>query len=171
MECLLSYVEFAQYRDAVYLELIDRKLLSDQDIKDLAKLPFNLPSTVPKSSIVYGRPFDKDDSNEDFKKKIKRKAFILFNKYIKIGSEYEINIAYRLRREMTLSMGNLDEFLEKDISELELLMIFDECCAEMITLVQDAFRRFTTTTQFFKLSDLIFVKSEFELININYRIN
>lgn len=167
MECLLSFVEFSQYRETVFNHCNKRKLLTANDIKSIDNLPFKLPSTVPKSSIIFARPFNQNESNQEFIQKIKRKAFILFNKYICIGSEYEININYRLRREMNNLMGNLSEFLQNEnIKVLELITIFDASSLEMINLIADAFRRFTTTTQFLKLSDLIFVKRELELISV-----
>ena len=160
MECLLSYVEFAQYRREVITNLIARQILNVNELKELPKLPFILPTTVPKSSIVYSRPFDPHDDMKDFKQQIKRKAFRLFHKYIAIGAEYEINISSKLRREYVNLMGNIDTFLLDSTTPKELLVIFDACCSEMIYILTDAFRRFTTTTQFLKLSDLIFVKND-----------
>ena len=158
MECLLSYLEMAQYRNAVFSVMMDMKLMTgDCDIK---RLPFNLPATVPQSSIVYSRPFNCGDTRYDFRQHIKRKAVLLFNKYIRVGAEYEINIASRLRKEITVLIGNCHKFMENDVTEKELLVIFDECCREMVVLMQDSFRRFVRTTQFLKLSDLIFDKRD-----------
>merc|ERR1711933_189337 len=159
MECLLSYLEMAQYRDAVFSIMLDMKLVNDdEEIERLSKkLPFKLPSSVPKSSIVYSRPFKNDDSRYAFGQRIKRKAILLFNKYVRVGAEFEINIASRIRRDIHDLMSNVQWFMDCNITEKELLVIFDPCCMEMVTLMQDSFRRFMRTTQFLKLSDLIFV--------------
>ncbi len=71
-------------------------------------------------------------------------AYYLYKKYIKIGSELQINISGRLRVYFKLLMD--DKYLwlnDKNIVKLtDLLGIFDDCLDFMMTLLKGTSRRF-----------------------------
>ena len=79
-ECLLSIVEFMQYKSKMKEEFQDVEFKDDQDIMSI-----ELPEKIVRSRIVY--------DNSDYK----RMASKLYEKYIQVSAEWGININYRDR--------------------------------------------------------------------------
>merc|ERR1711902_199515 len=105
-------------------------------------LTVELAECIPKSSIVFNQ-------TEDFE----RKASRLYRKYIRIGSEFEININYSLRKQLmdrfdTQSNSNSNE--QRD----ELHSVFDKCCKEMTKLLRFSLTRFKTKPEYLRLQGL-----------------
>lgn len=158
-ECLLSYVEFAQYRSSILETMQDFFQCIDENALPL--LPFLLPTNIPRSTIVYFRPLLENKLvDEDYQQYIiqcKLTAFKLYKKYIESGSEFEINISHKLRVEYEQKMESFEDFNNREMSAYDILTIFDSCNFAMFYLISDAFRRFASTTQFLKLADMIFL--------------
>merc|ERR1719245_2059407 len=127
--------------------------IGDDDIPRNEFSSMELCSHIPKSSIVY-------DTQHD----IKWKATKLYEKYICVSSEYEINVNGRIRAGLTqkfhVSSGiSLRKrfSISKDKRENDDLVvypsIFDECCEEMGKLLGYSLSRFRTKPQYKKLSN------------------
>jgi len=135
MELLLSLVEFIQFKQAIkgancsmkgtqQIVTVTTDSIGPQESNIDVDDPFvniELPDCVPESSIVH-------NENDSFQIKARK----LYEKYIKIGSEYEINIASGLRKQ---SM-DIFESTRDDIICMEAVhTVFDGCCNEMIVLL------------------------------------
>ena len=93
---------------------------------------------VPKSEIVY------KETNVDLSplKRFKETAYELHKKYVEEGSEFEINISSRMRRELQHKMGDYDVWMESTIPADELSWIFDDVMEENIKLLKQSKERF-----------------------------
>ena len=141
MECLLSLIEFLQWQEYI-LSKYDWFVPEMNNIS--IKYEIVLPQSIPRSEII----FDNYDSD-------KMKAYKLFQKYVAVGSQYEINISSQTRVELIRKMGNLQEWLRNDnIDDLYLFSLFNKCCVEMIRLLNGSFARFKQTTYVKKLYNL-----------------
>ena len=132
MELLLSLVEFIQFK-----QFIDKKLEKQKNTKDeISKLL--LASCIPKSTIVY----NKNDN-------LKEKALKLYNKYIRVSSEWEINVSSGLRKQLQNRFENNYNNNNNDNNhglfewnDDELYTVFDQCNDEMLKLLGYSLSRF-----------------------------
>eukprot|EP01084_Bolivina_argentea_P102261 183224_1 len=89
MECLLSLIEFNEYQQFCMQYIVDDNVIDKIEI-----IPF--PSNIPTSSILEETEYIPDDILVEYSDAIvygaKIKAHKLYKKYIKTGSEFEINI-------------------------------------------------------------------------------
>lgn len=153
MECLLSLIEFLQFRekaqDPQYHNTLKKSKLRtsiDQEFGD-----WKMAEHVPKSTIVHTQKCDKS------------MALKLFEKYIVEGADHEINISHRLRISLNhifqadtgflrtiTSIGR--KFDENQSSKDEqgplgrkgLPFVFDACISEMLLLLNYSFVRWKT---------------------------
>ena len=126
-ECLLSIVEFIQFKQRVVRD-------NDDDGVEFEENKLKLFGSITKSVIVYN---DDDDYKEIVNK--------LYGKYIKIGSEWEINIDYTNRnRYMNLIENNTINY--EDIEMVYTL--FDACIDNMVGLIIPAFTRFKNSKKY-----------------------
>ena len=125
-ECLLSIVEFIQFKNKIIRQNEDIQF----EINEI-----QLPRSFIKSSIV--------NQDMDYKDIADR----LYNKYIRAGSEWEINIDYgnRKRYKDLFEHGN-ESLSSNDIQEF--YSLFDPCIEAMIHLIMPAFARFRNGKQY-----------------------
>eukprot|EP00485_Elphidium_margaritaceum_P020010 CAMPEP_0202732124 /NCGR_PEP_ID=MMETSP1385-20130828/187496_1 /ASSEMBLY_ACC=CAM_ASM_000861 /TAXON_ID=933848 /ORGANISM="Elphidium margaritaceum" /LENGTH=654 /DNA_ID=CAMNT_0049398429 /DNA_START=63 /DNA_END=2028 /DNA_ORIENTATION=- len=90
------------------------------------KTPIYLPANLPQTIAI-------SDKNETLYSQMK----FLYGKYIKIGSEYEINISWRVR-------AVLIELFERDapVSDFRMFNLLDEAALEIFMLLQSTFSCF-----------------------------
>ena len=139
MECLLSYTEFTQYNIYSNDKLLNKTV-------DNTILPLN---DIPKSSIVYNQDINESDTATE----VRMKAHKLFNKYVRIGATFEINISYLQRKALIDLMNNETEWLSNnDIKHERLCDIFNDSCKTMYKLMNDAHHRFIITESFLRIS-------------------
>ena len=114
---------------------------SNHDVKFDKKF-LELPDSCPASAIVN------DNDN------LKKIARLLYLKYIKIGSEWEINIGYDERSRLMNIMHDeniwMNESKEFDNKEV-LYFIFDDCIETMTFLLGTVFSRFKYCDKFLLL--------------------
>eukprot|EP01083_Nonionella_stella_P078728 215602_1 len=149
MECLLSVIEFQQYKYAAIKALNSMKM-SDLDtalvacalisepleLEDIDGPPPQdydtvfLQSHVPLSDIVFKHFEMYHDTTIEFK----IKAFKLYKKYIEPRSRFEINICSKTRQKLTEHMQYYDEWVNANgsITDRELINIFDRANSEML---------------------------------------
>jgi len=153
MECLLSLIEFLQFRAAAQVRDIHGNLKKnklsvniDQEFGDWV-----LPKHVPTSTIVTESSCAREMAQR------------LFEKYIAEGADYEVNISHRLRIRLVHIFQNESGFLrtitsigrkfqESDLTAAEsgplgvkgLPFVFDPCISEMLLLLNYSFVRWKT---------------------------
>jgi len=187
LECILAYIELMQFKSliqsqqdqVVYAD--DGKLTPQSSIITRVDtggsitceetLQFELADNIPQSTIVY-------DENDD----LETKAFKLYQKYIKVGSEFEINIASSIRAQLAQrfepSIGfqrRISRNIQRRISNSitvkmdnmvksntdsnnnqavnDLLTIFDDSSMEMVRLLQFSLSRFKTKPEWIKVQN------------------
>lgn len=139
---------------------------------------YDLPNDIVKSDIVYpgfykaltikAKCIKKDtiqdyikenmiNDKEERKKRYKEMAFEIFDKYIRTGSEYEINVSYTVRMKYMSLMGSNDIWMNgmKDFDESELFRLFEDCYDEMLRLMSQSFTRFKRTDKFDKVREVL----------------
>ena len=134
MEILLSYLEFKQY------ELYVNQLMNKTVKKDI-----NLDN-IPTSNII--NMYSKRDFSEyilntnDNTTPVKYMVYDLYCRYIKDGSEYQINVSYTVKEQLSKIVDNKKQFIENiNINLDELSCIFKDCCREMYVLMNASLNR------------------------------
>ena len=150
MENLLSFVEFVQFQKYA-ADTMGRASIQREE--DLLCDMLILPDTVPLSEIVH-------DGNMCLKKK----ALLLYQKYIADGSIYMINIPFRVKQELRQIMDqyrmDIDECIieEDDIIDTDILMVFDDCCKKIQQIMNGTYGRYKSTPQYHNIvSKILFV--------------
>ena len=130
MECLLSLIEITQYQQYCLKEMsMSNDLDRDNNKYDHGLISF--PYIVPLSAIL-------ENEKTDFK----RKAYEIYNKYIKIGSEFEINISWD-SRVLFRNMFDDEEFFTNNakIKMMDVFLLFDEARLQMMRLLINSLSR------------------------------
>ena len=198
MECLLSYIEFTQYQQRLLEKLKnepDTKFFNSPITTD------NITDEIPTSAIVSNVPLPNDLSiditdgleygidieqekdynlNNDTKEKsdsdlflynAKIAAFQLYDKYIKHGSKFEINIPWSIRQEMESKIDNEQKLInDTECSIRDLILIFDNAKAEMYQLLNFSLARFKSSDSFHVIMQLI-AKNSPSTVNLDRDIN
>eukprot|EP01084_Bolivina_argentea_P018442 34335_1 len=155
-EILMSYIEMQQYKmHVINVTGLDVNSIKDFDFKEQHNIV--LPESVPKSDIVYN---EENKFNYNVLQILKHKAYGLYIKYIRIGSQFEINLSYRQRVELTNLMEDYDLWMNDNgsVNEMELFQIWDGCIAEMISFMNHAKTRYlSSVSQSGDLSRLVSV--------------
>ena len=73
------------------------------------------------------------------------KAFKIFNKYVRSRSEYEINVSYFTRQEVTTKIQS-ENF--QNLTMADLFVIFADCEFTIIKLLQPSFLRLRHTDEY-----------------------
>eukprot|EP01083_Nonionella_stella_P093849 263191_1 len=125
MECLLSVIEFQQYKGEAI-----KALNGDIEANDGA---FS-HAHVPRSDIVFD---DKNVVSDDIKFGFKVKAHKLYKKYIEPRAPFELNVSAQAKYKLIGYMEHYDEWVNADdsITDLELINVFDKAHHEMIQLL------------------------------------
>ena len=146
MELLLSYIEFQQFEDYI------KSLIDDPDESKTKTTTLTFPESVPSSEIINTHTTESDVSIGNDKDCVLRdakiKAHKIFNKYIKCGCQYEINIEYKQRQKLTVLLGDLDALMVYNVNLLDLKSLFAECKNEMFTLLTWSLGRFKTKKEY-----------------------
>merc|ERR1711879_774564 len=129
VECLLSLIEMTQFANRVKEEL---------NVEDhVHVLNIELAPNAPRSDIVYKETAPDMDT-------FKRMAHELYSKYVVEGSEFEINISSRMRKELVDKMDDYEDWISKEnpITAKELAMVFDEAVIDNLNLLRQSGGRF-----------------------------
>uniref|UniRef100_A0A7S0TBH7 Uncharacterized protein n=1 Tax=Elphidium margaritaceum TaxID=933848 RepID=A0A7S0TBH7_9EUKA len=105
---------------------------------------FCLPANAPQSDIVFGKKLN-----------FKQMAYAIHEKYIREGSDWEINVSYRVRRSMAALFESEDVWMKNapfDDAAM-LYRLFNRCVVEMTSLIRSAFSRFKQTDSFMILQN------------------
>ena len=124
-EAILGYIEMVQFKECFVKEM---------DYKEAVDCIYtnSLYANVPKSSIVYD-----DKSDNKGIERMKRVASRLCDKYIRIGSEHEVNIAWRVRKKL-ISLNDRGWNMETK----DFISVFDEVLSDLFWFMRQSFERF-----------------------------
>ena len=146
MENLLAIIEFTQFKNHAK----ETFNINDDNEKVGDIIDYTFASTVPLSDIVYnggmkGKSSKKKTGGTEIERvrMFKIKAYKLYGKYVKWGSEFEVNISHRVRVKLDELMGSYDKWIGSDSSEMEVVDIFDAASTELGSLLRDSLKRFT----------------------------
>eukprot|EP01084_Bolivina_argentea_P125652 222597_1 len=152
IELLLSFIEFTQFEKYV-LNLIQNDLPSKELLRFHSEAVIK-HSNVPQSNILEHQPSLK---NEDtILNDAKVKAQKLYDKYVRTGSEFEINLPSWMRKKITNKLG--DNYVQlTDLSDL--LILFQKAKVEMKKYLGYSYTRFKQQKEFQQIIQL-FVDSK-----------
>eukprot|EP01084_Bolivina_argentea_P054267 99539_1 len=136
LESVLAIIEFTQYQ-MLMKNIYSGSKGKEVDIKALRILKLPDISVVPQSIIVY------DPKNESGVYEVKEIAKRLLQKYIVNGSEFEINISYKLKRKLLNDLDRIEQ-----LEETKLVHLFDESIQSLLLLLNDCLARFVTTPKY-----------------------
>ena len=127
IECLLSLIEMQQFKCHIKEQL---NVNGGTEMLELA-------AKAPRSEVVHKEITLTPDLNT-----LKGIAHTLFEKYVKEGSEFEINIPSRLRQRLQVQMGDRDAWMANNMNGDELESIFDHAMEEILILLNQSSHRF-----------------------------
>ena len=157
MEILLALIEFVQFRQNLLDHIHDDNNINHQETEE-ELLEIQFPSTIPESSIVKNKSYND-----------KERAHALYQKYIAVGSDYEINISSRLRNELSEKFDGADGGIFRTLSNIiisddnnndhdeesdhddDLAFIFDKCSIELLRLLRYSLSRWRSKPEWIKL--------------------
>eukprot|EP01083_Nonionella_stella_P036250 98925_1 len=171
VECMLSLVEMVQFQQSVYKCMkefygkhggdTNRKQFEEFENYIKMKSPWfhslRFPKDVPLSGIVCDAR--KDEMNMlDAIQRCKCKAYDIYKKYIDYDAMLQINLPFKIKKEMNSIMNNYDVWIAMDhVTLFDLLRLFDTSCDQMYTLMLSSYDRFCLTHNYNKLRDCVFL--------------
>ena len=152
MECLLSLIEIMQFKNYVRSQLdTDFDFSVDLEHERSVDPELTFASNIPISEIIEA----KEDIQEDIETAdsdnlcfAKIKAHKIYNKYIKWGSEFEINIALSQRTKIANILHDFDRLTSYKVSMEDLYLLFDEAQLEMMNLLNYSLGRLKGTPDY-----------------------
>ena len=148
MECLLSFIEFTQFQNYLYGH-IDNENKNNDFVPDKR---ITLAENIPISAIIEQEEVLSDDGKDDFfVAQAKIKAHRLYNKYVRIGAEFEINISSTERRKIKNILESMDVLLDANVNINDLYIIFEECRESMIQWLQYSLTRMRYQSDFVQI--------------------
>lgn len=108
--------------------------------------PDNIPlsSIIPQTEVV--KP--KGEADGDYMVKYKECALKLFDKYIKTGAQFEINISYVEHERLCGLFDDMNTLLELNMNLKDLLLLFEPSKRAMFKLLGFSLTRFKTKDDF-----------------------
>jgi len=143
------------------------------DLQSIANLDMNFIETmpnIPRSQIItemcstdHNLPrahmlmtIDQTTMHE-----IKKKAHLLYNKYVKCGSPFEVNVSYGIRTALQNKLDDKEKLMMDETVRLaDLIQVFDEVKWTMKKLLRSPFRRMTLGPDNDKLRMLFYPETQ-----------
>lgn len=142
MECLLAYIEISQYQEYI-LGLMNFSVDKERFTQ------MKLSSNLPMSSIIEG---GKNEDNGDMLYGIKSRGYKLYEKYIEIGSEFEINISWDQRQPLIDIFEDKNKLLnDTNIDIQDIFYLFEIAKEEMVSLLNFSFSRYEQQVEYQKI--------------------
>merc|ERR1712150_33524 len=116
------------------------RAMKELKVENTELSPIMLASSVPKSDIVFG--FKSANTTGDRVNSLRESAYLLYNKYIAVGSEFEINISGKMRSKLKAMMSDHDAWMAMDIAPEKLCGVFDDANIAMRQFLQNSRPRF-----------------------------
>ena len=135
MECLYSLIEMSQFQD--WLSDNDKLGVVNKNKEEYRYNRIQFPSNVPISEMLSG----KDINVKMITKKI-------YEKYVKNGSIYEINISFVLRNRFAQIVESQQMNNDNDWDWNQLMHVLDKCNHANKTLLMYSLTRFKQSEDF-----------------------
>ena len=150
VECLLSFIEINQFQQYIINNLKDGEI-DKEELEQL--LIWQFPKNIPLSSIIPQTKHKKTNKNEaeteeDIVSIYKECALKLFNKYIKTGAQFEINISFVDRERLYNLLNDLNRLKELNMNTRDLLLLFEPSKRTMQKLLGFSLTRFKKKKEF-----------------------
>eukprot|EP01084_Bolivina_argentea_P231874 390930_1 len=146
VECIVCYIEFIQYKRFIKNQ---QNFHEESDsIVDRQMDYLVATNLLPKSNIIY-------DTEAKTLKDMVVICRKFYEKYIKTGSEMELNLPFRLRnRFVNLFEMDGENELQNELDNVEKLYhLFDDIIAEMFNIMNHSYGRFQFTKQFQQINN------------------
>eukprot|EP01083_Nonionella_stella_P040801 110602_1 len=138
MACLLSFVEYVQFKQLLADNLIDINRGTFGNAK--------LAPSIPKSVIVHSSPSNEAyDDQQKLLKEYKCRAYMLYNKYIKDGAEFQLDLPSDYKSALDPQIGELDKWVNSAINSDQLFHIFDNVIFSQYQIMWKSYQRFVKT--------------------------
>ena len=136
MECLYSLIEMTQFQDWL-MDNDTNETISHKDKEEYRYNRIIFPSNVPISEMLSGKDVNVEIITQN-----------MYEKYVKTGSEYEINISYTLRNQFSeIIVQQIERHKEQDWLN-ELMDVLDKCNHANKTLLMYSLTRFKHSDDF-----------------------
>ena len=139
LECLLSLIEMVQFQNYIWEKRCNEiQMENDMEQVDCEfGSEFQFASNVPLSRIIEEQEtIPEGYVDDEFMYFIKIKAYKIYNKYVKVGCEYEINISGTERTRIGNMLQNLDKLVAFTVTFKEMYEIFEVAKREMMILLE-----------------------------------
>ena len=145
VELLLSFIEFKQFKQ---LMESDEDFMNEIDVETESLVNDTLCSKLPKSFIVF-------EAHNDKQVNVYKYLWIardLFGKYVDYSSEFEINISYQQRRQITafiheMAYNDACILLNQAENLCRLYTLYDQACDTIYSLMSHSHLRFAKSNQ------------------------
>eukprot|EP01083_Nonionella_stella_P256415 878896_1 len=136
VEVVLAWMEMRQFSDYMYTKCAS---LKETELSEITHHG-SFANHIPKATIIYDK-----EGNDDMDG-WKNMYVAIYDKYIAVGSAFEINISWELRERYA---NEKDKNWNVDYkSAKEVVNIFDPIIRQMQLFMHDSFYRFTFTADF-----------------------
>jgi len=141
-ECLFSIIEMTQFKTKILedIQAASNRTWTTSSTPDTAPYVLKIPEECPQSRIVYGK------ESGDYK----TMARALYVKYVKIDSDYEINVDHATRCNLTELMDDEAAWRHNEAcADLETMYrLFDGCLFSMFRLLAAVYEEFSKSDSF-----------------------
>ena len=150
IECLISFLEMQQFQKWVIDAISHLDMEQDNEILQRINV-VDIHADIPQSEFIECVTVDMTDS-DDVLCNAKLSALYLYEKYIKVGSELEINISSTIRKEMRNILGDKEKLMNHvNVNLNDLLLLFDKLITEMRLLLTYSHTRFKQKPEYAKI--------------------
>ena len=177
MECLVSFIEIQQFQQFLIDHIKkDKNHTSDEDEMSQQINMMPVHPEIPQSIFLDNISNQTEVDDELILQTAKVIANKLYDKYIKIGSQLEINISSMLKKEIKSILQDPERLMELNVSLNDLLLLFEKPKNEMRLLLTYSHVRFKQKVEYSKIVQLFSgsirhrLSSSFDL-NLNYLIS
>ena len=143
----MAFVEFQQYKTYIS-DNFDAVVCDDGYMIDFH-------DKMPESLIVYGEIEDKYRNQIEIKDgnilcECMIRGYLLFRKYVAVGSDFEINIDYQTKYVLINQMYDFTEWMKNidTIDAQHLYCLYDRCIDSTYKLLQHSYTRFRHTQEY-----------------------
>lgn len=151
MECLLAFIEISQFQRYL-MDHMNQDDVTDLGI-DLIEFPLNIPlSEIIANKVNIDNTNNCSDDIQLYEAKVK--GHKLFNKYIRTGCEFEINISALDRDELGNMLMDLSQLFVYNITAKDIILLFEKAKSEMYNLLLFSLSRWRQQHDFAQILSL-----------------
>eukprot|EP01084_Bolivina_argentea_P157261 274044_1 len=161
IELLLSYIECTQFEQFLLDKINEFEASNEEELPSLSIDDIIKNSNIPQSDILECNPTLRGSNTSNSiainktLRDAKLRAHKLYNKYICVGSEFEINLSSIMRKTITNVLGNKKQLVHnKNINLSDLLLLYEKPKQEMRRYLNYSYTRFKYQKEFEQIIQL-----------------